>query len=218
MAEPVLQSRLKTGMQAPSVCLTTGGGESIHLSELWPSGPTLLTFLRHFGRLFCREWLAQLEHHQEKYARAGLQTISIAMGQPRHARRYCGKFAPSITCLTDETTLPYRTYALQQGKLIELMSPAVVSASVRGRARGSSVGKTIGDAKMLPGTVVVDTDGIIRYACHSKHAGDHPDIEELIATANTLSIRHSGKMRPSKSRQAQNHPKPCSIRYPGTLQ
>jgi len=102
------------------------------------------------------------------------------MGQPKHAERYCGKLAPSMTCLTDETTLPYQTYGLQQGKLSELMSPSVMVASVRAMARGSSQGKPIGDAKMLPGTFIVDQQGIIRYTYYSKHAGDHPAIETLI--------------------------------------
>ncbi|MBN1287021.1 MAG: redoxin domain-containing protein [Anaerolineae bacterium] len=136
--------------------------------------------------MFCREWLAQLELHKDELTSAKLQIIGIAMGQPKHAERYCGKFAPSITCLTDETTLPYQTYGLQQGKLAELISPAVVFASVRALTRGSSQGETIGDAKMLPGTFIIDEHGIIRYAYYSKHAGDHPNITDLIAVANTL--------------------------------
>lgn len=112
--------------------------------------------------------------------------VGVAMGMPKHAERYCGNLAPSMTCLTDETTLPYQTYGLQQGKLNELISPSVVVASIRALARGSSQGKTIGDAKMLPGTFIVDQQGIIRYTYYSKHAGDHPDMAALIAAANTL--------------------------------
>lgn len=112
--------------------------------------------------------------------------ISVAMGQPKHAERYCGKLAPSITCLTDETTRPYETYGLQQGKLTELISPAVVAASVRALSRGSSQGETIGDAKMLPGTFIIDRQGVVQYTYYSKHAGDHPRMEDLIAAANKL--------------------------------
>jgi hypothetical protein len=72
-------------------------------------------------------------------------------GEPKHAERYCGKLAPSITCLTNETTMPYETYGLQQGKLGELMSPAVVVASVRALARGSSQGgKPLAMSKCCP--------------------------------------------------------------------
>ncbi len=108
------------------------------------------------------------------------------MGQPKHAERYCGKLAPSMVCLTDEKTVPYQTYGLQQGKLKDLLSPSVIAASVRALARGSLQGKTIGDAKMLPGTFIVDKQGIIQYAYYSKHAGDHPAIADLVAAANTV--------------------------------
>jgi peroxiredoxin len=127
-----------------------------------------------------------LELHKDELANAKLQVVSVAMGEPKHAERYCGKLAPSMTCLTNETTMPYETYGLQQGKLGELMSPAVIVASVRALARGSSQGKAIGDVKMLPGTFIVDKQGIIQYAYYSRHAGDHPKIADLIAAANTL--------------------------------
>jgi hypothetical protein len=39
---------------------------------------------------------------------------------------------------------------------------------------------------MLPGTFIVDKHGIIQYTYYSKHAGDHPDIADLIAVANPL--------------------------------
>lgn len=127
-----------------------------------------------------------MELHKDELANAKLQVVSVAMGEPKHAERYCGKLAPSITCLTNETTMPYQTYGLQQGKLGELMSPVVVVASVRALARGSSQGEAIGDVKMLPGTFIVDRQGIIQYAYCSKHAGDHPKIADLIAATNTL--------------------------------
>jgi peroxiredoxin len=127
-----------------------------------------------------------LELHQDKLTTAGLQIVGIAMGQSKHAERYCGKLAPGMTCLTDETTLSYQTYGLQQGKLAELISPSVVAASVRALARGSSQGKAIGDAKMLPGTFIVDQQGIIQYVYYSQHAGDHPRIDDLIEVANAL--------------------------------
>jgi peroxiredoxin len=127
-----------------------------------------------------------LELHKDKLTTAGLQIVGVAMGQPKHAERYCGNLAPSMTCLTDETTLPYEIYGLQQGKLAELISPSVVAASVRALARGSSQGKTIGDAKMLPGTFIVDQQGIIQYTYYNQHAGDHPRIDDLIEAANAL--------------------------------
>jgi hypothetical protein len=49
MTEQLASSRLEVGVPAPDIVLTTVHNQSIHLNELWPNGPTLLTFLRHFG-------------------------------------------------------------------------------------------------------------------------------------------------------------------------
>ncbi len=41
--------RLRVGDPAPDFVLLGTDGQPVALSSLWPSGPTLLTFLRHFG-------------------------------------------------------------------------------------------------------------------------------------------------------------------------
>jgi peroxiredoxin len=41
--------QLTVGMSAPDFILTDKDGGAISLSNLWQSGPTALTFLRHFG-------------------------------------------------------------------------------------------------------------------------------------------------------------------------
>jgi peroxiredoxin len=42
-------ARLKIGDTAPDATLLNKAGESITLSNLWQNGPTLLSFIRHFG-------------------------------------------------------------------------------------------------------------------------------------------------------------------------
>ncbi|MGB1287169.1 MAG: hypothetical protein ACPG7F_11590 [Aggregatilineales bacterium] len=42
-------TRLNTGDTAPDAELFTADGEITHLSSLWDTRPTLLSFLRHFG-------------------------------------------------------------------------------------------------------------------------------------------------------------------------
>jgi len=49
MKEETTRSRLEIGMPAPDIILTDVQGEPIQLAKLWQNGPTLLTFLRHFG-------------------------------------------------------------------------------------------------------------------------------------------------------------------------
>ena len=41
--------RLNVGEAAPDYALLDDAGNPVSLSELWANGPTVLTFLRHFG-------------------------------------------------------------------------------------------------------------------------------------------------------------------------
>ncbi len=41
--------RLSIGDSAPDYTLKSSTGEDVSLSSLWAAGPTVLTFLRHFG-------------------------------------------------------------------------------------------------------------------------------------------------------------------------
>jgi len=41
--------RLEVGDQAPNGTAVSQDEESVELGSLWADGPTLLTFLRHFG-------------------------------------------------------------------------------------------------------------------------------------------------------------------------
>ena len=49
MTEEAVHPRLKVGTLAPNLTLVNVKNQPINLAELWPTGPTLLTFLRHFG-------------------------------------------------------------------------------------------------------------------------------------------------------------------------
>ncbi len=120
---------------------------------------------------------------------AGLQVITVGMGEPRHAERYCGKIAPSVKCLADESHEAYYTYGLHPGGLKELASLNVLKAGLRAYSTGARQGNVIGDGKMLPGTFIVDRAGRLQYTYYSTHAGDHPQIADLISTATSLSVK-----------------------------
>lgn len=179
-------SRLRIGDQAPSLTLLDSQNRTVALAELWHKSPVFLSFIRHFGCIFCREWLAELDHHEADFRAQGLAMVAIAQGKPRHAERYCGALAPGVECLTDESTQPYSAYGLQRGSIGELASFQVAKATLRALAKGARVGKTIGDPTMMPGMFLIDQQGRIRYAYYSQHAGDHPRIDNILAVARAL--------------------------------
>jgi AhpC/TSA antioxidant enzyme len=138
--------------------------------------------------MHCRHRLAQLELHKAELKAAGLQLIALGLGKPEHAERYCGTLAPSLTCFADTTNDSYYAWGLRQGTLAEGLANSlnILRASAKAARNGHTQGKSTGDVYMLPGTFIVDTSGLIRYACYSKFAGDDPEIAELITVAQSL--------------------------------
>lgn len=109
-----------------------------------------------------------------------MQIVAIGLGQTKHAERYCGKLAPSLTCLSNEESDLNRAYGLTRGSLLQLMGPAGIANGVRAMSKGFRQGKSTGDELMLPGTFVVDKAGVVRYAYYSANAGDHPNITAVL--------------------------------------
>ncbi len=113
---------------------------------------------------------------------AGLQLLALGLGRPEHAERYCGRLAPSLTCFADTTNDAYYAFGLRQGTMTEAIQNAfnIAKVSAKAVADGFMQGKATGDAQMMPGTFIVDQQGIIRYAYYSQYAGDDPEIPVLL--------------------------------------
>jgi peroxiredoxin len=138
--------------------------------------------------MHCRDWLAQLEQHQDEIRAAGLSLAAIGIGEPKHAERYCGQFAPNVTCLCNKTLEAYRAFGLKEGNLLQLAGPRVLLASARTAARGIIQGRNTGNTFMLGGVFVLDARGVIRFADYDEYAGDHPNFGDILATVKQLSV------------------------------
>lgn len=138
--------------------------------------------------MFCREWLAQLEQHKDELQGAGLRLAAVGIGEPKHARRYCGALSPSVTCVANKTLEAYRAFGLKEGGLLQLAGPRVFAAGARAVAGGSVQGETTGNAFMLGGVFIVDGRGIIRFADYDEYAGDHPDFKDILAEVRRLDL------------------------------
>lgn len=121
--------------------------------------------------------------HSEEIKDAGYQLVAVGLGQPKHAERYCGSLAPNAHCLADIESEAYPLYGLGEGKLSQLLSLNTVRAGATAAKNGHSQGQSTGNSKMLGGTFLVDTDGVIQRAYYSEFAGDDPDLVSFIAKA-----------------------------------
>jgi peroxiredoxin len=133
--------------------------------------------------MFCRARLAQLEQHHAALKAAGLNLIAVGLGEPKYAQHFCGKLAPNVTCLTDNTDISRDVYGLNRTAFQHLATGEFMKAVVQTSLSGHLQGKATGNTRMLPGTFIVDRTGVIRYAHYSVHPGDEPPFEDLIAGA-----------------------------------
>jgi hypothetical protein len=117
---------------------------------------------------------------------AGLQVVAVAMGQPKHAAHYCGKLAPSVACLSHETANPYFAYGLSQAGMKELMSFNVAKAGMDATREGFMPGQIIGDPRMMPGSFLVDKNGIVQWAYYGNDVSDHPSIVMILEQARRI--------------------------------
>lgn len=110
----------------------------------------------------------------------------MAMGEPKHAQHYCGKLSPSVNCLTQEDAAPYFAYGLSQAGMKELMGLKTIRAGMDAAAEGFLPQQPIGDPRMMPGSFLVDRDGIVRWTYYGTDVSDHPQVAEIVATAREM--------------------------------
>ena len=98
----------------------------------------------------------------------------------------CDQFHTSFPCLADPNRTGYGQFGLGQGRLNQILGPAVMLRGLEAAAKGYLPRAVEGDARQLPGTFIIDREGIVRYARPARHAADHPAVDELVAALRTI--------------------------------
>jgi len=178
--------RLRAGDAAPTATVVDVDGRPVELATLWSDGPVLLVFLRHFGCLFCRELLADLQARASDLAQAGLSVVAVGLGEPRHAQRLGRRHAPDITVLAAPTADSYAAFGIVRAGLKQLLSPRTVAAGTRAALRGNIQTQATGDQQMIGGAFVVDRSGKVRFAHYDAFPGDKPDLDRIQELARQL--------------------------------
>ena len=111
---------------------------------------------------------------------AGLQVVAVGLGQPKHARHFGDRLAPSVDCVTREETELHAGYGVGRANMLRLLAPDAIKAGMSAAARGHTQGQATGDTQRLPATFIIDADGIVRSAHYGKFAGDNPDLAAII--------------------------------------
>jgi peroxiredoxin len=139
----------------------------------------------------------QLRGDRAGFRELGVRITLIGLGPPERAGWFCKDKHLSLPflCLTDPSGAAHRNYGLRHGTMRQLLGPqlyttwATLNLNPETRQRAPQE-----DWRQLPGTFVIDSSGVIRYAHRNKDVGDNPPNEEILAVLRKSS-RHRATRR-----------------------
>ncbi len=170
------------GDPARDVLLHDAMTSRTHLADLWVNTPRalILVFLRQYGCPLCREQVAALRERHDAFLAEGVAVAAIGQGTPRDARRFREQLSLPFPILSDADRSAFAAYGLVDGTVEQIYSLAPGLRLAGAMLRGHLPHRTVGSARQLPGTFVIDRNGIVRMAHPGLHAADVPEIAMLL--------------------------------------
>lgn len=113
--------------------------------------------------------------------------VLIGLGRPHQAARFCRDRSVPFACVSSPDRQAHRTFGLRRGSLTQVAGPAVWLPWLRRQAGAEHQGRFgQGDVSQLPGTFVVDTGGVVRYAHRGRRSSDNPSNEEVLSAVAAI--------------------------------
>lgn len=117
---------------------------------------------------------------------AGLAVVAIGQGTPEEAAWFRQQFRLPFPVFADPERQAYRAFGLGAARLTDVTKPSLLIAAARTVASGIVPGRTMGDRRQLPGTFIIDREGILRWARPARHAADLATTDDILAAARGL--------------------------------
>jgi peroxiredoxin len=128
-----------------------------------------------------------LRDDRGRFAAAGAAVALIGLGRPEHAASFCQQRDVPFACLTSPDRSAHLAYGLRRGSLNQVAGPAIWLPWLRNELTGKRQGRFgQGDPAQLPGTFVVGSDGVIRFAHRGRRSSDIPPNEEVLAALGRI--------------------------------
>jgi len=163
-----LPQSLQPGSRLPSFPAVNEDGEAVSSDELRGS-PTVILFVRGNWCPFCSRQVANLTRHYKAINESGARLILVTPKPLETTRRVAEFFEVEFEFWLDED--------LAAGERLGLVQKGGVPTGHRGE---------YGEDTLWPAALVLDADGIIRFASISKLIADRPNPEKLLKAVEAI--------------------------------
>ncbi|MGB7859655.1 MAG: redoxin domain-containing protein [Acidimicrobiia bacterium] len=184
---------VRRGQLAPDLELTDESGSTTHLSEFWPTGPTLVMLWRHLGCGCGIERLERLKTEISDYADAGLKPVVVAPGEIERVIAYKQRYGLPVPVLADPEYQTHKAFGLSHWSKEQVLYDAPEEYCTITREIGEQFAEDrrmmdrplVDDPWMQSAEFVVDRGGVVRVAYLYNYCEDYPDMR-IFTTAARL--------------------------------
>lgn len=169
-------------------------GEERPLGEFL-SGPSVLIALRHFGCVGCDRHVTGLRAHLDLLTELGLSVVLVGSGAVRYAEAFAERHQlpeRGVTLVTDPSLGVQRALQLERS-FWSLLRPRSILAWLRAWVAGFKQYGLQGDSRQQGGALVIDGEGVVRFAHRSRGTGDEVEPGELGRHALALAAATQGQ-------------------------
>ena len=179
---------------APDISLLDMAAQEASLSTYWRREPAVVVFLRYFGCPFCQAQVVQLRDERERFADLGAGIVLIGQGSPAEAVVFTERMKQPFECLVDPDRSAYRAFGLVRGTPAQLYGPRVAGPFLRAQLSRETLQRPLhgGRFMQMPGTFVIDTDGVVAMAHRNRHVADNPTNQRILNVLAGLWERSKG--------------------------
>ena len=106
--------------------------------------------------------------------------VLVGMGTPPECAAFLKKVDIPFPMIADPQQALYRQFHLKRMSPLGVLSPAVAIKGLAAMARGSGIGKPVGDVLQLPGVFLIDSGGRIVFDHQPAGPADHADPDTIL--------------------------------------
>ncbi len=129
------------------------------------------------------------------FEKAGSRVVLVGMGTPAECAAFLKKFDVPFPMIADPQQALYRQFHLKRMSALGVFSPKIAFKGLAAMARGSGIGKPIGDILQLPGVVVIDSGGRIVFSHQPAGPADHAGPDAILRALAESADRSSSSAR-----------------------